>query len=369
MTPAPSAISSGALPALPSALAVIPCLNEAAHIEGIVRQLLENAQYIDLRIVIADGGSTDGTGEIAQMLATGNSRILFLNNEKKIQSAALNLAVQRCGGDAEFLIRVDAHAHYPARYCESLIEEQMRTGADSVVVSMVAVGQSCFQLAAAAAQNSRLGNGGSAHRRPGEGRFVDHGHHALMRMAAFRCAGGYDETFSHNEDAELDTRLRAAGFRIWLTGTPPISYFPRRTAKTLFSQYLNYGKGRARTLLKHRKWPRLRQILPLAVAPALLLALLSPLQPIFAAPALGWAGLCLFYGFFLGLRERNACAAMSGVAVMIMHCGWSAGFLTQAVKIVGATLVSGRVRQGTQVSLRYPKPGAHPVKAPNRNER
>ena len=38
-----------------------------------------------------------------------------------------------------------------------------------------------------------------------------------MRIAAFRAVGGYDESFSHNEDAELDYRLRQAGYRIWMT--------------------------------------------------------------------------------------------------------------------------------------------------------
>ncbi len=317
-------------------LAVIPCLNEAAHIEAIARQVLGEADRFPLKLVIADGGSTDGTREIAKALAAADDRVLFLHNEKRIQSAALNLAVQEFGHGSEFLIRVDAHCRYPARYCEILLEEQAATCADSVAVSMAAEGETCFQRAAAAAQNSLLGNGGSAHRRSGSGRFVDHGHHALMRVSAYQAAGGYDETFSHNEDAELDMRLRAAGFRIWLAGMPPIGYFPRRSPRALFRQYLSYGRGRARTLFKHSVRPKLRQSLPLTVAPALLLALLAPIHPIFAAPAAAWASLCVACGLFLGLRDKDACVAISGIAAMIMHFGWSAGFLTEAAKLVAA---------------------------------
>ena len=87
-----------------------------------------------------------------------------------------------------------------------------RTKADSVVVSMNAEGSACLQRAAAAAQNSLLGNGGSSHRIRSDGRWVDHGHHALMTTAAFKAVGGYDEAFSHNEDAELDVRLTKADF-------------------------------------------------------------------------------------------------------------------------------------------------------------
>src|SRR2546421_453420 len=111
---------------------------------------------------------------------------------------------------------------------------QRTTGADSVVVSMIAKGVTCSQMAAAAAQNSKLGNGGSAHRRKAQGRFVDHGHHALLDVNAFRLVGGYDESFSHNEDAELDFRLTAAGCRIYLCAGADITYYPRKRLLSLF---------------------------------------------------------------------------------------------------------------------------------------
>jgi hypothetical protein len=77
----------------------------------------------------------------------------------------------------------------------------------------------------------------------GQGAFVDHGHHALMEIAAFRAVGGYDPDFAHNEDAELDHRLRAAGYDIWLTGRTAITYFPRRALPALARQYFNFGRG------------------------------------------------------------------------------------------------------------------------------
>jgi succinoglycan biosynthesis protein ExoA len=328
-----AAHSPEAAPTKLPVLAVIPCLNEAAHIEGIANHILKEAAGIPLKLVIADGGSTDGTREIAQALAARDERVSFLANEKRIQSAAVNLAVQRHGSDCEFLIRIDAHSRYPEGYCEALLTEQAATGADSVVVSMSAEGSSCFQRAAAAAQNSLLGNGGSAHRKSGNGRFVDHGHHALMRLSAFKAVGGYDETFTHNEDAELDMRLRAAGFRLWLSGMAPIGYFPRTSARALF---LNYGRGRARTLIKHRAKPKPRQSLPLAVAPALVLAVLVPIHPLFAVPAVSWAGICTAYGAILGLRGKDRCAAAAGLAAMVMHMAWSLGFLKEGLMQLGA---------------------------------
>src|SRR5690606_10797383 len=129
--------------------------------------------------------------------------------------------------------------------------------------------------AVATAQNSLVGTGGSAHRTGLGGRFVDHGHHALMRISAYRAVGGYDESFRFNEDAELDYRLTRAGYRIWLTAATVMTYYPRATPSKLFKQYFGYGSGRARNILKHRMVPRIRQMLPLVILPAVALALLS----------------------------------------------------------------------------------------------
>jgi succinoglycan biosynthesis protein ExoA len=314
-----------------SALVVVPCLNEEKHIERVVTKLAREAERLDLHIIVADGGSTDQTCSIVQAIARSNARVGLMHNPKRIQAAALNTAVSKYGQGRDFLIRLDAHADYPNRYCEALLNVQARTQADSVVVTMWTAGSSCFQRAAAAAQNSILGNGGSAHRNETEDRWVDHGHHALMTIDAFKAVGGYDETFTHNEDAELDARLIDHGFHIFLTGEVRVTYYPRGSIIGLFRQYLNFGRGRARNFLKHRKSARPRHAVLAGVAPALCLVALTPFNPAFAIPALAWISLCLGFGIVLGIRLRDSCAAASGVAAMAMQGGWSCGFIGELI--------------------------------------
>lgn len=310
----------------PRLLVVIPTLNEAAYIEPLVTGLSHNCARLNARIVVADGGSSDGTIGIINRLVLTYPNVSLLHNPGRLQSAAINLAVSTYGDQADFLIRMDAHADYPDDYIPQLIAEQKTTNADSVCVPMETVGLRGFQRAVAAAQNSKLGNGGSAHRQIGfAGKWVDHGHHALMRIAAFRAVNGYDENFSHNEDAELDTRLRQAGYTIWLTGKTSHTYYPRTRPGPLFRQYFKYGQGRARTILKHKTMPRLRQIIPVGVAPAVLLFFI-PIHPIFMMPALIWMMICLIYGAGLGFRAKEPIIALSGPATMIMHLAWSLGF-------------------------------------------
>jgi succinoglycan biosynthesis protein ExoA len=317
-------------------LIVIPCLNEEKYIENTTLQILENTKNFERLIVIVDGGSTDRTLNVIRNLSEKYEGVTYLHNLKRIQSAAVNLAVSTFGQDFDFLIRIDAHSDYPADYCSKLLEEAQKMNADSVVVSMLTTGRSWFQRAVAAAQNSKLGNGGSSHRnRHSDGCWIEHGHHALFTMHAFRSIGGYDETFSHNEDAELDYRLLKAGFRIWLTAATSIIYYPRTNAKSLFFQYFNFGYGRAKTLIKHKLKPKLRQSVPLIVAPATLLFILSlPLHSILSIPFLIWSSVCILYGLALSRKEKKLEVIFSGPALMVMHFAWSLGFWKSCIEFI-----------------------------------
>ena len=310
------------------ALVIIPSLNEAKHIEALVNYLLEESAETPMSIVIADGGSNDGTVEIVQRLASAHANVHYLHNPKRIQSAAVNLAVEQFGANHYYLIRLDAHAGYPKGYCRTVLEEARKIDAASVVVAVHTIAfQPGFQEAVAAAQNSKLGNGGSSHRLvQGEGKWVDHGHHALMRISAYREIGGYDECFSHNEDAELDARLRKAGYRIWLTPNTVMDYYPRSKPWPLFKQYRGYGRGRVRNLLRHRERPKLRQMIPVAVAPAIALLMLAPWCWLMVIPFTVWASICLAYGARIAQNANKPSLALSGPAAMIMHAAWSLGF-------------------------------------------
>jgi len=318
-------------------LIVIPCLNEEAHLPHLLETLCADPGAETARIVVADGGSSDSSVSIVEAFARRDARVALLHNPKRIQSAAVNLAVATFGEPSLYLIRIDAHAIYPADYVAQLIAacEEWRADAVTVVMRAEAPDGGWFQRANAAAQNSVLGAGGSAHRNAGARRWVDHGHHALFRRDVFIDAGGYDESFSHNEDAELDARILALDGRILLAGDITIGYIPRASARSLYRQYYNFGRGRARMLLLHRAKPKLRQMAPLAVAPAAFLALLAPFAPplslMAAAPFAAWLVLCFTGGLVLGARKRDGFAALAGAPAAIIHFAWSMGFWSALV--------------------------------------
>ena len=323
-----------------SSLIIIPCLNEEKHIEALLGKLSRELDHMNAKIVVADGGSKDATREIVARISMTDPRIVLLDNPRRLQSAATNLAVATFGRDYDYLIRIDAHGDYPADYCRRLVEEAVETQADSVVVAMETVGFGMFQKATAFAQNSKLGNGGSKHREGAKGHWTNHGHHALMRIAAFEAVGGYDETFSHNEDAELDYRLKKSGFGIWMTDKTRMVYYPRSSVSTLFRQYLGYGRGRAKNILKHGSMPNVRQMLPLLVVPVFIGAFLAVVSWAAVIPFTLWAIACVGYGFWMAIGQRNPYGPLAAVSAMVMHFAWSAGFWMELLSFRGRKVAS-----------------------------
>ncbi|MGR5260231.1 glycosyltransferase family 2 protein [Vibrio astriarenae] len=316
-------------------LVVIPCFNEVNYIERIVTFCFSETTHPDSLVVVADGGSCDGTLDILNQLQNVHRNLVVLNNPKKIQSSGVNLAVTTYGTDFEVFIRIDVHADYPAGYISSLIHEQKTTQAASVVVSMDTQGKTAKQKLIAATQNSALGNGGSGHRNSlSEGQWVEHGHHALMHTQTFLQVQGYDESFSHNEDAELDARITLQGGKIWLTASTGLTYYPRDSFAGLFKQYKGYGSGRCKTLFKHKMKPKLRQLIPVFVFPAVALSIFSFLTPIVAIPGLVWLLLVLFTGALISKPKTLSGSSryLIGVPAIVMHFAWSLGFCQQCLK-------------------------------------
>jgi succinoglycan biosynthesis protein ExoA len=314
------------------ALIVVPTLNEATHIGRVLRDLSSDAATLKNAVIaVVDGGSDDETCAIVRHFAAHHPNMVLLHNPARIQSAAVNLAARQLGQNAQVLIRCDAHALYPSRFCERLLSTMLRVGADSVVVQMRSRGNSLVQRAVAWVSNSIVGTGGSAHRWSGRSSgFVDHGHHAAFRMEMFRRAGGYDESFTHNEDAEFDCRQRALGAKIYLDTTVGLEYIPRASPAALWSQYFKYGAGRSRTARRHPHSARLRQAAVVVNLLMILMAfLLVPLTPL---PLL-WPA--LYFSVLAGtsvqiaVRERSLAGLLSGPVAAIMHTAWALGFLTE----------------------------------------
>ncbi len=319
-------------------LAVIPTLNEEAHIETCIRSLMDGPEGTrEIPLVVADGGSGDRTVEIVESLMAEFPNLQLINNPDRLQAAALNRAADQMASDETlYLVRCDAHSIYPIGFILQVAGALQKTGASSVVIPMDAVGTTCFEKANAWIVDTPFGSGGAAHRGGRKSGYVDHGHHAGFELAKYKALGGYDETFSHNEDAEYDQRVARSGGTIYLDANIRIQYIPRGSVRRLWKQYFGYGHGRARNIEKHGHALKVRQLLPL-------LALLGNVFGLVAAP-LFWPALLIPFLYigalfavsvFIALQKRSLCGLFAGLASGTMHMAWASGFLTQKLRLSG----------------------------------
>jgi succinoglycan biosynthesis protein ExoA len=154
------------------------------------------------------------------------------------------------------------HARYArdfVRQCVAVLEE---TGAQNVGGAARPLAESWFQKAVCAALESRLAVGGSAYRNPDSEGYADTVFPGAFPRRVFDEVGVFDENAITNEDAELNQRILRAGGRVYVSRRIVVHYFPRDSFTGLAKQYFKYGKGRARTLLKHRGLPTVRPALP-----------------------------------------------------------------------------------------------------------
>lgn len=310
------------------ATVVIPTLNEAARIGGLLAQLSRTDPGTVVEILVADGGSEDQTRAIVADAAARDERVRLIDNPARRQGPGINRAVAQAASGADTIVRIDAHATYPDDYVAQILARFAETGADMIAVRLDTRGVTCRQRGIAAASNSVAGTGGSAHRIGGRSGFVDHGHHAGMDRRLFDEAGGYDETFDANEDAEFDYRIRRLGGRIWLAADIAVGYIPRATFAALFTQYRRYGEGRARTFLKHRERLRARQLAAPAVVLGLGASLIGGLVSSWLlVPAICYFGAIAVVAAGLAWRARSGCALFAAPALVIMHLAWGLGFL------------------------------------------
>jgi len=113
----------------PRTAAVIPILNEAATIQGVIENVRRHVEHV----VVVDDGSTDESADLAH--ATGATVLLHDRNLGK--GAALQTALRWAKGqpDLEHLVLIDGDGQHDPADIERLIQELRRAELDILVGS------------------------------------------------------------------------------------------------------------------------------------------------------------------------------------------------------------------------------------------
>lgn len=77
---------------------VIPVYNVKPYLERCVNSVLRQT-YKDLEIILVDDGSTDGSGELCDKIATWDQRICVIHQKNQGQSSARNAGIRQATGE------------------------------------------------------------------------------------------------------------------------------------------------------------------------------------------------------------------------------------------------------------------------------
>lgn len=326
----------------PKVTVIIPCLNE----EQFIRQLLEDVIAQDypkesMEVIVADGLSLDGTRGIIREFCNSYPFVHLMDNEKRFVPSGLNKAIQESSGDV--IIRMDAHASYPANYISRLVESLVQLNADNVGGVWVTIpsGNSPKARAIALASSSCFGIG-NAHYRLGAAKIkqVDTVPFGCYHRSLFDRIGMFDETLLRNQDDEFNARLIRNGGRIFLIPDLKIRYFARSSITSMCRMFYQYGLFKPLVNLRVKQPATLRQFIP----PLFVFYLLTAGMGFLISPKAG-----LLYGSFmlvyliLNLVVSLTISVRNGISGMffylpwiffLIHLSYGYGYLTGILKFV-----------------------------------
>jgi succinoglycan biosynthesis protein ExoA len=307
--------------------------NEESHLPRCLDAIL-GQDYPEelLRVILVDGGSTDGTVGIAEERASADPRLTVVaDGVSRNLPAALNVGLKLCEGD--LVAKVDGHG-WPELDFVSRAAEAFETGGENlgcVGGRPVQEGETRFGEALARARGSRFGVGGSEYAGSAERADVETVQCGVYRRDVLEEVGDFDPTMNYGEDDELNWRVRKAGYRILLDTSIRFHYITRDSWKGAYRQYRNYGAARVRVARAHSGFLRPYHLAPsLALAGAGALALAATrsrrARSLLAAGGLAY-GTAAAASAYRAAGSEPALAPRVAAAFTALHAGYAVGML------------------------------------------
>lgn len=258
---------------------VVPMRNEEQRIGACLDSILRNDYPAEnMEVLVVDGESTDGSCEVVRERMRHSPRIRLLRNTKKEVPAGLNLAIRQAQG--RYILRMDAHCEYPSDYISNCVAELERTGAANVGGSLVTLpgANSWVARSIALLTQHPVGVGNSAFRLGKGDQFVDTVPFGAFRREVFDEIGLFREDLVRNQDYEFNSRVRAAGYKIYLSSRIQNKYFNSPTFAKFMQQAISNGVWGARCWIRYPASFCWRHAAPVAFFGSLVLLLLAGWQ-------------------------------------------------------------------------------------------
>ncbi len=208
--------------------------NEAASIARLLDSLLAQTLQPD-EIVIADGGSTDGTQEVvSSYMDRLPLRLLTLPGANI--SEGRNAAIRNASHD--IIAVTDAGVRLEPGWLEALVKPLLAGGTRVDLVSgfFLPDPQTPFEIAMGATVLPTVED-------VTPDTFLPSSRSVAFRKTAWEAVGGYPEWLDYSEDLVFDMRLKEIGCRFAFAPEARVHFRPRSSLRTFFLQYYRYARG------------------------------------------------------------------------------------------------------------------------------
>ena len=208
---------------------IVPLYNE----ERLLRKCLDSIfnfelpENVSIHLFLVDGGSADQTIAIANEYIRfhDDKHITLINNPKKIQSSAMNIAIKKSSG--KYILRLDAHTIYEKDYLKHCLETSLRTDADNVggILDTMPGASSYGAKVVQAISSPPFGVGNSSFRVGANEGPVDTVPFGFFKRSIFKKIGYFDERLVRAQDYEFNSRIISSGGTVWLNPKIKGKYF------------------------------------------------------------------------------------------------------------------------------------------------
>ncbi len=241
---------------------VIATRNEEKTISACVESLLkQNYPKNKYEIIFSDGRSTDKTREIIKRYATSDKRqatsprIILLDNPKIDSGSGRNIGIKKARG--EFIVQLSGHTVADKNLLKVLVGKLEKSADDIAAVGCThktPADAGFFEKVFGAVMSSYIGGFGTSQIQSKKEQFAESLSFCAFRKKVLLKVGLNDPAFKVGQDAELNVRIRKAGYKFLYTPKTFVLYHKRSNYWKFAKQMFWYGWGRYKILIKHPEY-------------------------------------------------------------------------------------------------------------------
>lgn len=333
---------SNLLRTLPFISIIIPTKNEEKHISACIQSLEESDYPKDgFELIVIDGGSTDNTINVIRKMQKKYANIRLICEKEANTSVGRNIGLKNATG--ELIINFSSHAIAEKNFIKVLSTKLHNSENDIAGVGCkdkIPPDQSsrvarCIE----SVTNTKLG-GSLMHQQMEFHKedFADSISFTAYKRNVLEKVGFFDPTIPSGDDAELNLRLKKAGYNLLYTPDTCVYRYKREKVTDFFWQMFNYGRSRMRINQKHSESLNFVYAMPmlfilyLFMFPIVILLNNSVLLTAWVSVLFLYLLLVTGFSVMLSLRKRNlplfiVCATL----YIVEHFAYGSGLISELV--------------------------------------